>query len=266
MVRRLLTGFLLFCAVSLVVAAQEAEAPALMQPAQAGYSTAQQAALSDALTRLQGTLANTQLGSKRTLGENGWTRQTFAGYTAGTLERLGYHTAIVSAQRAGGETWVWVVVRIDLAGATAWIPVESLPDVDSNQRNLGRVPLAATLVYDPAYLIYDTVVNLPPNLPPTAVIHSPLSDVVEHKADAWFSNRSTDPDGEIVLFQWTFGDSSHRPSQGIAEWHTFDEGGREYTVQLTVTDSRGAQATAYTTVYVLTTEEYDAKSCGCGAQ
>jgi hypothetical protein len=263
MVRRLLAGFLLFCAVSLVVAAQEAEAPTLMQPAQAGYSAAQRTALSDALTRLQGTLTNTQLGSKRTLGENGWTRQTFAAYTAGTLERLGYHTAIVSAQRAGGETWVWVVVRVDLGGATAWIPVEPLPDVGSNQRNLGRVPLTATLVYDTAYLVYDAVVNLPPNLPPTAIIRAPMEVFASGATTAWFGNRSVDPDGEIVLYQWTFGDMVKSPTHTVAEWHTFPKGGVTYPVQLTVTDSRGAQASASTSVYVLTDAEYEATQCGC---
>jgi len=72
-----------------------------------------------------------------------------------------------------------------------------------------------------------------------------------------------DPDGEIVLFQWTFGEDVQRITYTISAWYTFAAGGLDYPVSLTVTDSRGAQATVSTSVYVLTLQEKADKACGC---
>ena len=141
--------------------------------------------------------------------------------------------------------------------------MESLPNIDIHQTDLGDVPLVAPLVYDSSYLPYDVVIELPPNIPPTAVIRAPMLDVVETKQSPWFGHTSVDPDGEIVLFQWTFGEAVQRMTHTISSWYTFDIGGMEYPVTLTVTDSRGAQATTSTTVYVLTLAEEEAKRCGC---
>lgn len=261
MVRRLLIGILFLCTLSLLVVAQEA--PTIVQPREAGYSTAQFSALDSAIHQLQATLSNTNLGSRKMLGSGGWTLEKFAAYTAGNLERLGYQVAIVSRQIQEGGTKIWVVVRVDLGGAIAWIPVEPLPNVEIHQADLGDVPLVALLIYDSGYLSYDIVVELPPNIPPTAMIRAPMVDVVETEAEAWFGNSSIDPDGEIVLFQWTFGEDVQRITYTISAWYAFDVGGQRYPVSLTVTDSRGAQATAGTTVYVLTLQEKADKSCGC---
>ncbi|MFC2095160.1 PKD domain-containing protein [Candidatus Bipolaricaulota bacterium] len=262
MARRSVFGILLVCTLSLLVVAQQA--PTIVQPREAGHSAAQLSVLEDAITRLQNLLNSTNLGSKKQLSSGGWTLEKFAAYTAGTLERLGYLVAIVSRQAAEGGTEAWVVVQVDLGGATAWIPVEPLPNVEIYQMDLGEVPLVASLVYDSDYLSYDTVIELPANLPPTARIRSTNSDVVETKQSPWFGNTSSDPDGEIVLFQWTFGDDTQRETHTISTWFTFDVGGMEYPVSLTVTDNRGAQASTSTSVYVLTLEEEEAKSCGCG--
>ena len=262
MVRR--SSFLiivLICLVSLMGLAQEA--PILGQPREAGYSPAQLDALGDAITRLQRTLNNIDLGSKKSLGSGGWTLQEFAAYTSGSLERLGYVTRIVANQVNGAAVKVWVVVHVDLGGAETWIPVEPLPNPERSQNDLGDVPVIGDLIYDADYLSYDVVVELPPNLPPTAVIRKPVSDTVETQQSGWFANASSDPDGEIVLYQWTFGEVVQRIAHTIITWYTFPTGGITYPVSVTVTDSRGAQATASTSVYVLTMEEYEAKSCGC---
>ncbi len=52
---------------------------------------------------------------------------------------------------------------------------------------------------------------------------------------------STDPDGSITLYQWTFGDGSG--SFGLITNHTYNNSGN-YTVTLTVTDSSGLTAIA----------------------
>lgn len=260
MVRRSIIGILLACVVVFGAGAQEV--PVLIQPRDAGYSQEQLSVLQEAITRLEVVL-NSNRGSMRQLGSGGWTLGKFAAFTAGTLERLGHQVAIVSRQPGTSGTEIWVVVHVDLGGASGWIPVQPLPNIDSPQRDLGNVPLVGQLLYDPSYLSYDTVVELPPNLLPTAVIRAPMQDVVETNQSAWFGNMSRDPDGEIVLFQWTFGEVVQRPTHSISTWHTFDVGGTTYIISLTVTDSRGGQATVTTTVYVLTLEEEAAKHCGC---
>ena len=55
-----------------------------------------------------------------------------------------------------------------------------------------------------------------------------------------FIDRSEDPDGEIVEWEWDFGDGSTSTEQNPT--HTFDEPGT-YPVTLTVTDDGGASAT-----------------------
>jgi hypothetical protein len=262
MARRLLMGILLLGTLSLLAFAQEV--PTVVQPQQAGYTPAQLSTLEGAINQLQAKLKSANLGSKKKLGVGGWTAETFAAYTAGNLERLGYQVAIVSSQMPDGTTKIWVVVRADLGGAIAWIPVEPLVNPNIYQPDLGDVPLVSSLMYDSAYLSYTTLIEMPPNFAPTAAIRAPMSDVVENEQSAWFGNASVDPDGEIVLFQWTFGDDVQRVTHTISTWYTFGEGGRDYPVLLTVTDNRGAQATASTTVYVLTAQEKADKSCGCG--
>jgi len=261
MVRRSVIVILFFCTLSLFLVAQEV--PTVIQPREAGYSPAQLAALEEAINRLGAVLNSSNLGSKRELGSSGWALETFAAYTAGTLERLGYETAIVSREVEESGTKLWEVVRVDLGGAIAWIPVEPLPNPDMYQTDLGNVPLVATLVYDSSYLSYDTVIELPPNIPPTAVIHESTRDIVETKSSAWFGHTSSDPDGEIVLFQWTYGEDVQRITHSISMWYTFDTGGMEYPVTLTVTDNRGAQATTSKTVYVMTLAEEEESKCGC---
>lgn len=262
MVRRSMVVMFVGCLLSLLAVAQEA--PVLHQPSQGGYTPAQLSALGDELTQLQRTLDNISLGSRKSLGSGGWMPQEFAAYTAGTLDRLGYETQILSNQANGVVSKAWVAVRVDLGGAGAWIPVEPLPNPSSAQTSLGEVPLVGNLIYDATYLSYDAVVELPANIPPSAAIRNPMSDVVETERSAWFANASVDPDGEIVLFQWTFGDVTTRVTHAISTWYTFPVGGITYPVTVTVTDNRGAQATTSTSVYVLTLEEKEAKSCGCG--
>ena len=262
MARRLLIGIMLLGVLSLLAFGQEM--PTLVQPGEGGYSPAQLSALDEEIVTLQRMLSNYNLGSKKKLDVGGWTAETFAGYTASNLERLGYQVAIVSRQMQDGTTKIWVVVKVDLGGAIAWIPVEPVPNPDIFQPDLGDVPLVASLVYDSEYLSYTTIIELPANIAPTAAIRVLMSDVVETKASAWFGNSSIDPDGEIVLFQWTFGEDVQRISYIISAWYTFAAGGLDYPVSLTVTDSRGAQASVTTSVYVLTLQEKADKSCGCG--
>jgi len=262
MVRRSIIGILFLCTLSFLVAAQDV--PTVIQPHEGDYSPLQLTNLKAAINRLQVVLGNTSLGSKKQLGVSGWGLETFAAYTAGSLERLGYQVSIVAEQAEDISFRTWVLVLVDLDGAIAWIPVEPLPNIDIYQQDLGEVPMVGAYVYDSRYLSYDAVVELPPNIPPVAVIRNPMQDVVETRQSPWFGNTSSDPDGEVVLFQWTFGEEAQRITHTISVWYTFEVGGIVYPVSLTVIDNRGAQATTSSTVYVLTLAEEEANHCGCG--
>lgn len=268
MVRRsiaLVVSLLFLASTACVVAAT---APVFVQPQQSGLSGAALSALESAVAQLVGTLRVQSYASGKSFGSGGWTPQQFAAYTAGTLERLGYVTAIVAGQAVSGEALrVWVGVRIDLeVGLSVWVPVEPIAgDVDKPQTALGVVPLreGSALSYDEAYLVYDRAVDLPPNLPPTARINIP-NRLVENRLIGWSAGQSTDPDGEIVYYEWTF-DGRTRGGTSPIGVHRFSAGGATYTVTLTVTDSRGAQHTANVQAYVMTEAEAEREACGgCG--
>jgi len=55
-----------------------------------------------------------------------------------------------------------------------------------------------------------------------------------------FTSTSSDPDGSIASYSWTFGDGGTSTLQNPS--HTYAAGGN-YTVTLRVTDNRGAQST-----------------------
>jgi len=265
MVRRVVV--LLFAVIGFTVCGVLAQvaSPVVVQPLQAGYSSALLAEYQNAVTNLERALNNHLLGSKKNLGAGGWTQQQFAAYTAGSLERLGYVAVeIVSSTDQNGSMRSWVLVGLPLSdGSTAWVPIEPFPSDLPYQQDLGDVAWAGSMQYDTAYLTYDLVAELPANIPPTAEIRPPMNDIVETKQSAWFGNHSVDPDGEIVLYQWTFGEVAQPTTYTLSVWYTFETGGQDYTVTLTVTDSRGAQASTSTSVYVMTLEEEEADNCGC---
>ena len=235
------------------------ELPQVVQPDEAGYSAAQRAALDEAVRGLERVLGDPDVASKRSLGQNGWVALDFAAYTAGSLERLGYQTTIVRRGDGARGELVWVLVGLELCGTTVWVPVEPLPDPSRRQWTLGVIPQVGGegLRFDAQYVSYDSVVELPSNVPPIAIIRPP-GRVLERVATAWFGHTSTDPDGEIILYQWTFPGSEPETTISSSIWHTFPAVGL-YTIGLTVTDSRGAQAS--TTLTVKAVAEND---CGCG--
>lgn len=86
------------------------------------------------------------------------------------------------------------------------------------------------------------------NQPPEAVISlSPTEGYapLEITCDA---SGSLDPDGEIVSYEWDFGDGEK--GSGVTIVHTYQDDG-DYTVQLTVWDDKGATDAATAQVKVL---------------
>jgi hypothetical protein len=73
---------------------------------------------------------------------------------------------------------------------------------------------------------------------PIAVIAGPASATVG--VSVTFSGaQSTDPDGSVVAYAWSFGDGGG--GSGVAPSHTFTAGG-SYSVTLVVTDNKGASS------------------------
>lgn len=86
-----------------------------------------------------------------------------------------------------------------------------------------------------------------PNLPPIAVITTSATTGAAPMAITFGSSGSSDPDGTISSYAWTFGDGT--TGSGAQVNKTYSTAGT-YTVTLRVTDNRGATATASTTIVV----------------
>ncbi len=84
--------------------------------------------------------------------------------------------------------------------------------------------------------------------PPTAVVNGPFTSL-ERERVTLSAVGSSDPDGDALTYTWNFGDGA--TATGVTASHAYATAGR-YTVRVTVTDVRGLEATATTTVTVQT--------------
>ncbi len=87
-----------------------------------------------------------------------------------------------------------------------------------------------------------------PNLPPTARIFANHVDGAPPLAVTFDGTSSSDEDGVIRAYQWTFGEGL--PSQAMRPTHTYMQPG-DYDIVLTVTDDDGASGFATITVTVI---------------
>jgi chitinase len=94
------------------------------------------------------------------------------------------------------------------------------------------------------------------NNPPTADFSFYPQDPFQDERVTFDASSSFDPDGEIVSWEWDFGDGSM--GEGEVVDHAFSTPG-DFTVVLTVTDDSGAQAVASQTV---TVDECSSGHCG----
>ncbi|MCK4392463.1 PKD domain-containing protein [Candidatus Bipolaricaulota bacterium] len=248
------------------------ELPQVLQPNETAYSASEVATLTQAITALETTLDNYNLGSRRYFASDQWSSRDFASYTGGTLTEMGYETKLVSGVGWPEGAHTWVLVGIPLGARIAWVPVEASPLAGHSQQVLGYIPSttdgAGRLWYEESYLNFSDIIELPPNLPPVAKIRPPVAAVVAGESTQFLALTSVDPDGEIVLYQWNFGDGKTRISTTWTVRHTFKEAGN-YTLQLTVIDNRGKSNIASITLRVLQQDEQDSEpsstgGCGCG--
>jgi len=249
------------------------ELPQVLQPNETAYSAFGVATLTQAITALETTLDNYNLGSRRYFTSNEWNSRDFAAYTAGTLSEMGYETKLVSAACWPDGVRTWVLVGIPLGARTAWVPVEASPEAGHSQQVLGYIPSttdgAGRLWFEGSYLNFSDVIELPPNTPPMAKIRPPAPPIEVHENLRFMAIGSSDPDGEIVLYQWDFGDGKTESSTKWTINHRFNERG-SYTISLAVIDNRGRKsATTSVTIRVVSSQEPETAppssgGCGCG--
>ncbi len=80
------------------------------------------------------------------------------------------------------------------------------------------------------------------NLPPTVVINADNENPFSSDTVNFNANGSTDPDGSIVSYHWNFGDGV--TAEGSQASHAFANKFGDVRVRLTITDDKGAVATA----------------------
>jgi len=168
---------------------------------------------------------------------------------AATRTSDGAMTVMVISKVLSGSTPVTVNLENFAAGgsAQAWQltsanAITRLSDIAfSGSTFTASVPAQSVTLY--------VVAGGTPNTPPTAVASAnPTSGVVPFAVN--FSGAgSSDPDGSIAGYAWTFGDGSS--ASGVTTSHTYTTAGT-FTARLTVTDNRGATGSQTVTITATT--------------
>ena len=244
------------------------DVPQVLQPNTTAYSASEVSALTQAIATLTEALNDYDMASQRYFSANDWSSRDFAMYTAGVLSGKGYDALLVSGDSWPDGVHTWVLVGIPLGSKTAWVPVEAAPEAGQNQLVLGhiaRVSSSESLAYEERYVSFNSVVALPPNKGPIARIRPPSSPIEVHETVRFMALGSSDPDGEIVLYKWDFGDGKTEISTSSSVSHRFDDQAR-YTTNLTIIDNRGKATTSSVDLAVvrLQAPQTDRPSGGCG--
>lgn len=264
---RIIVAAVALCLVAWIASYAQGSDYPVIPPSDTRYSSSEQAVLASAIDRLSEDLRQSEFSCMKYYPAE-WSSRQFAAYAQGTLSRLGYASVLVGTAGSGSEhVWLLVSVSLGLSGNVAWIPVEATPASGSRQVYLGRIPLtldaSGSLVYEDAYRQFDEVVELPANIAPNPVIRPIPSHGVLGDSVRFLGTLSSDPDGEIILWLWSFGDDSS--STDRSPEHLYAQKGT-YQVSLTVIDSRGASRTV-TQPYTVGDPHgeptgYDCPSCG----
>lgn len=112
--------------------------------------------------------------------------------------------------------------------------------------NKGKLVLLTLLAISLA-LFLSGCSSTPTNQPPKASFNANPTSGKAPLEVSFDASSSSDPDGNIISYNWDFGDGSS--SSGKTTDHTFNSSGN-YTVELTVTDNDGATDTGSTTISV----------------
>jgi aqualysin 1 len=147
---------------------------------------------------------------------------------------------------ANSPTWTYLTTLKPPSGgahvlsATYTLPQGSLQAVRGNFRYSGTVGSCTTGSYDDRDdLVFATGSSGEPR-PPSASFTSSCTHL-----GCGFTDTSSDPDGDIASWSWSFGDGATSSERNPS--HAYALGG-DYTVSLTVTDSTGLSSTFEQTV------------------
>ena len=152
--------------------------------------------------------------------------------------------------------------------AFTWNNVDGIPhdltirnaagDVLLQTETVGQSGTSRTLEFTPTEEMVEYLCTVHPqamvgdlaidgNQPPTAALSVGSTNPSPGQSVSFDASGSTDPDGTISSYEWTFGDGATTTGQSVS--HSYNSAG-EYTVQVTVTDGGGAAATASSTITV----------------
>lgn len=153
----------------------------------------------------------------------------------------------------GGRTW-WEQARLrGNVDAENQTHVEEIPLTGLASNDVLRLRFRGTMSAgdeDANVDIVRVVAPLPDagaGSPPTADAGGPYTGI-EQEPITFSAGASSDPDGTIATYAWTFGDGT--TGSGVAPTHTYPTAG-EYTVGLVVEDNAGNRTRAWSTVTVV---------------
>jgi len=244
-----------------------ATAVIVRQPNATDYSAADLERLIAGITALQAVLGDATLGSNHQLSATDWDTYDFAVHTAQALTARGYDVLVVAAPNGSAGTRHWVLVSVDLDAHIGWVPVDPSPPFGIVQSTLGTVPLTAdaaeALWFDAVYVTYaeEIAIESTSNQPPNAVIRTDHPKGVTNQKVVFLAVMSTDPDGQIVAYEWDLGDGA--TAAGRLVEHRFGTPGL-YQVSLTVFDNLGASGTVVLDYSVKDPGGAATSGCGCG--
>ncbi|HEX8336436.1 MAG TPA: S8 family serine peptidase, partial [Pyrinomonadaceae bacterium] len=141
-----------------------------------------------------------------------------------------------------------VISRVDFYAGAQLVGTSYAEPHAFNWSNVagGAYTLTAVAADDRGVTATSAPVNIFVNRPPTASAGGPYSGQAG-RAVQFNGGGSSDSDGTIISYRWEFGDGT--TGAGASPSHVYTTA-RTYDVLLTVTDDRGATATARTTVTI----------------
>jgi len=118
--------------------------------------------------------------------------------------------------------------------------------VDHSYVDDGTYTVTLTVTDDDDLTGLDTATKIIENRPPVALFTQSLTTVETGKTTTFYAGDSYDPDGEIISYEWNFGDGTIVTETDLSITHVYDDDG-SYTVTLTVTDDdRATNSTSIT--------------------